>query len=107
MIRENCNPKNANLNLDVDWSVEYTNTDQRHVNYDLILKSQENLDLSFKLRGVVKLEDFEEFVQYECSQIIFNHACSILMNMISLTRQHNYALLRENIGSTVNFSSAL
>ena len=36
-----------------------------------------------------------------------NNACSILMNMISLTRQHNYALLRENIGSTVNFSSAL
>ena len=48
MIREDCHPKNTNLNLDIDWSVEYTNTDQKNINYNLILKSVENFNLNFK-----------------------------------------------------------
>ena len=38
MIRENYTPKNTSLNLDIDWSVEYMDTDQRDVKYDIILK---------------------------------------------------------------------
>lgn len=102
MIRENYNPKNTNLNLDVDWSVEYTNTDQRDINYDIILKSEQYLNLNFKIGGLIRLGDLEEFIQKDCSQIIFHHACSILMNMISLTRQSNYELFKEDISSTVD-----
>lgn len=106
MIRESYNPKNTNLNLDIDWSVEYTNTDQRDIRYDIVLKSAEYLNLNFKLYGLVKLGDFEEFIQQDCSQIIFHHACNILMNMISLTRQSNYELFAEDINSTVNLNTA-
>ena len=76
MIRENYNPKNTNLNLDVDWSVEYTNTDQREINYNIVLRSAEYLNLNFKVEGLLKLDIFEEFVQQECSQIVFHHACT-------------------------------
>ena len=107
MIRENHNPKNTNLNLNIDWSVEYTNTDQRDVKYDIILKSKEYFNLNFKLEGLLKLGDFESFIQQECSQIIFNHACNLLMDMFSLTRQSNYELLNEDIGSAVNLNTAL
>ena len=36
LIREDFNPKNTTLNLDVDWSVEYTDTDQRDIRYNII-----------------------------------------------------------------------
>ena len=102
LIRESFNPKNTNLNLDIDWSVEYTGTDQKDVRYDIILKSAEYLNLSFKLEGLLKLGESEEFIQKDCSQIVFHHACDMLMNLISLTRQSNYELLNEDMTSTVN-----
>ena len=106
MFRANHNPKNTDLNLDIDWSVEYTNTDQKNIGYDIILKSVSGFDLSFKLGGLIRLGDFEEFIQQDCSQIVFHHACSILMDTISLTRQSNYELLNEDIGSAVNLNAA-
>ena len=106
MIRQNHNPKNTNLNLDVDWSVEYSNTDQRDIKYNIILKSGEYLDLSFKVEGLISLDIFEDFLQQECSQIVFHHACTMLMEMISLTRQSNYELLNEDINSAINMNAA-
>ncbi|MGN0176684.1 MAG: pilus assembly protein [Methanobrevibacter sp.] len=97
MIRESCNPKNQNLNLDIDWSVEYTNTDQNDINYDIILKSADFFNLNFKIEGLIILGDFEKFSRQDCSQIIFHHACNMLMNMISLTKQSSYDLLKEEI----------
>jgi hypothetical protein len=105
LIRENYNPKNTNLNLDVDWSVEYNNTDQKDVKYDIVLRSEEYLNLNFKLEGLVILGDLEEFIQKDCSEIIFHHACMILMNLVSLTRQSNYDLLKEDVSSAVNLSA--
>ncbi len=106
MIRENYNPKNTNLNLDVDWSVEYTDTDQKDIQYNIILRSAEYLNLNFKLEGLIRLNDFEEFIQKDCSQIVFHHACNMLMNMISLTRQSDYELFKEDINSAVNLNAA-
>ena len=106
LIRENYNPKNTNLNLDVDWFVEYTNTDQKNINYEIVLKSAEYLNLNFKIAGLLQLGDLEEFIQKDCSQIIFHHACTMLMNMVSLTRQSNYELIKEDINSAVNLNAA-
>ena len=106
LIREDTNPKNTNLDLDIDWSVEYTNTDQEMINFNIILKSCGNFNLNFKVEGLIILGIFEEFVQQECSQIVFNHACTMLVNVFSLTRQSNYELLEEDINSTVNFDTA-
>lgn len=105
MIREGYNPKNMNLNLGVDWSVEYTNTDQKNINYDIVLKSSQCLNLNFKVVGLIHLGEFEEFIQHECSQIIFHHACTILMNLISLTKQSNYELYNEDMNSAVNLNA--
>ncbi|MBQ2831789.1 pilus assembly protein [Methanobrevibacter sp.] len=105
MFRDNYNPKNTNLDLNIDWSVEFTHTNQSVIKYDIILRSEEYLNLSLKVGGLIKLEYLEKFVQEEYSQIVFNHACGILMNMISLTRQSNYELLNEDIDSTVNLSA--
>ena len=92
LIRPNFNPKNATLNLDIDWSVEYTNTNHEEINFDMILKSCGNLDLRFKVEGIVVLEVFEEFIHEEVSQLIFHQACNVLMDMISITRESVYIL---------------
>ena len=105
MIRENQNPKNMNLNLDIDWSVEYTNTDQRDINYNIVLRSAEYLNLNFKVEGLIRLDIFEEFLQRECSQIVFHHACTMLMDMISLTRQSDYELLKDDVNPAVNLNA--
>lgn len=102
LIRDDFNLKNRDLNLNIDWSVEFTHTDQKEIKYDIILKSGEYLNLNFKLEGLVILGNLEKFIQQECSQIVFNHACSMLMNAVSLTRQTKYELLTDNINSAVN-----
>lgn len=100
LIRPNTNPKNSSVNLDIDWSVEYTNTDQNEINFDIILKSYESFDLNFKVEGVVVLELFEEFNQECVSQIIFYQACNVLMDMISITRESVHILSNDsNLGS--------
>ena len=104
MIRESFNPKNTLLNLDIDWSVEYRDTDLKDIKYDIILKSEEYLN--FKLTGLISLGEFEEFIQKDCSEILFHHACSVLMNVISLTRPSNYEILDEDITSTFSLNTA-
>lgn len=90
MIRPCLNPKNQDLNLDVDWSVDYVELDQKHINYNCILKSS---DLKFKLEGILELGLFEEFNQEICSKIIFDKACELLINNFSLSGQSSYNLM--------------
>lgn len=92
MMRPYSNPKNKKLNLEIDWSVEYYDTDLGEIRYDCILKSINSLDLSFKVEGLLKLESFEEFSQATCSQLIFDKAFDILMSLFSLTRQSTHEL---------------
>ena len=103
MIREDVNPKNTNLNLNIDWSVEYTHADPRNINFDIVLKSIENFNLSVKITGIVGLNSNEEFIQYEVSQIIFERACNILMDMISITRESTHIL--SNSEDSLGFGS--
>ena len=105
MFRESYNPKNTKLNLNIDWSVEYTHTDPKVIGYDIVLKSAQYLNLSFKVGGLVRLGDCEEFIQQDCSLIIFHHACDMLMNIISLTRQSDYELFSGESNSAVNLSA--
>ena len=102
LIRPDVNPKNASLKMDIDWSVEYKNTDQNEINFDIILKTCEDLILNFKIEGIVKLDLFEEFIQEDVSRIIFNQACTVLMDMISISRESVHILPRKeysDIGS--------
>ena len=92
MIRPDVNPKNSSLNLDVDWSIEYFDTDQSQIKFCIILRSLNQFSLDFKIEGFVELEAFEKFIQEDVSKLIFHQACTVLMEMISLTRQSTHIL---------------
>ncbi len=95
LIRDDINPKNSRLDLDIDWSVEYTNTDQDEIDFCMDLRSCENFNLSFRVEGIVKLDSFEEFIQEDVSQIVFGRACNVLMDMISITRESKHVLSKK------------
>ena len=95
LIRPDFNPKNSSLNMNIDWSIEYTNTDQDIVNFDIILKSYGEFSLNFKIEGIVILDLFEEFVQDNVSQIIFYQACNTLMDMVSSTNESFHILSKK------------
>ena len=108
LIRDEVNPKNTRLNLDIDWFVEYTNTDQDEINFTIVLRTCENFNLNFKVDGIAKLDLLEEFIQEDVSQVIFCRACDVLMDMISLTRESVHSLPEReysNLGSE-NFPNA-
>ena len=101
LIRDDINPRNSDLNLDIDWYVEYTNADQDRINFNIVLKSCENFNLNFKVEGILKLDLFEEFIQDECSQVIFYHACNVLMDMVSLTRESIHIISKKEYPDTL------
>ena len=92
MIRPDVNPRNSSLNLDIDWSIEYTDTDQNQIRFNIILKSLNQFSLDFKIEGVVVLSEFEKFIQEDVSQLIFHKSFNILMDMVSLTRDSTHIL---------------
>ncbi|WP_405280147.1 hypothetical protein [Methanobrevibacter sp.] len=108
LIRDDINPRNSDLNLDIDWYVEYTNADQDRINFNIVLKSCENFNLNFKVDGILKLDLFEEFIQDECSQVIFYHACNVLMDMISITRESIHIISKKeypDLGSENHYNA--
>ena len=103
LIRDDVNPKNLSLNLDIDWAVEYRNTDQEMIDFDIVLKSCENFELNFKIEGIIILGMFEKFSQEEVSQIIFHKACKVLMDMVSITRESSHIL--SNVDDSLSIGS--
>ena len=91
MIRPLTNPKNCDLDLEMDWSIDYTKIDQKNIGYNCILKSI-FLDLNFKIEGILKLEDCEEVSEETSSQFILNNSFDLLMKMFSLTIPSSHTL---------------
>ncbi|MCR5026735.1 MAG: pilus assembly protein [Methanobrevibacter sp.] len=92
MIRPDANPKNSSLNFDIDWSIDYYDSEQCQKKFCIILRSLNQFILDFKIEGFIELDAFEKFDKEEVSQLIFHRACSVLMDMISLTRQSSHVL---------------
>ena len=92
MIRQDLNPKNSTLNLDIDWTVEYIHRDQKNIGFNIIIKTLRNFDFNVKIEGFLELNSNENFIQEEISKIIFQKACSVFMDMISITRQSAHSL---------------
>lgn len=92
MIRQDMNPINSKLNLDIDWTIDYVHRDPKNIGFNIIIKTLKNFDFNVKIEGVLELNSNEDFIQEEISKIIFQKACSIFMDMISITRQSTHIL---------------
>lgn len=108
LMRPKFNPKNQKLNLDLNWGIDYKNTEGLNIKYDCTLKTFQTFPLNFKTEGILKLEENEEFLQEEISQIIFDKSFEMFMEMISLTKDYS-ANLKEinNVPTNKNLNETI
>lgn len=98
--RPDFNPKNSNLNLDIDWSVDFKDENSNLIRYTSFLKNIQDFKLDLKVKGIIKLKSGEVFSKEEFSQFVFDNSVNVLMNLISLTRENHYYLTsHNNLGS--------
>lgn len=102
LFRPNTNPKNKQLDLDIDWAVEYDDITKEQMKFDIILKSCKNFTLNFRIEGIVKLDSFEKLLQDEISQKIFHQSIKVLMDMISITRESTHDISNTNESELYN-----
>ena len=102
LSRQDINPKNKQLDLDIEWVVEYDDITQDQMTFDIVLKSCKNFTLNFKIEGIVKLDSFEKLVQEEISQKIFHQSIKVLMDMISITRESTHDISNTNESELYN-----
>ncbi|NYB52103.1 MAG: pilus assembly protein [Methanobacteriaceae archaeon] len=89
MIRPNTNPRSCNLNLNVDWSIEYIKSDEGNMEYVCTLKSIGEMPLQFAVQGILEckkqVEDLEKR-SHEISPLILEKCMKTMMNLINITK---------------------
>ncbi|EHP85692.1 hypothetical protein [Methanotorris formicicus] len=85
LVRPKENPKNTNLELDVDWNIEYKKINNNSFCYICNLKMEE-FPVSFVVEGVVEFEENTNNVSEDVSQSILDKLLQILVNLINLTK---------------------
>lgn len=87
MFRPETNPKGQNLDLDLDWAIDYKNADVNHIEYTCTLKTFQLFPLNFKVEGFLQFEELENVSKNKISQIIFDRCLEILLKMVNLTKE--------------------
>jgi len=87
LIRPTENPKNANLELNVDWDIEYKKISKNSFEYICNLKMEGGFQTSFVVEGIVEFEESINHISENISQSIVDKLFQILVNMINLTKE--------------------
>jgi len=86
MIRPEINPKNCNLNLDVDWDVDYKETDSSSLEYVCNLKTINEFPIHLTVEGNVEFESLEALSK-ELTGMILDNCFKIMINMVNITQE--------------------
>lgn len=89
MIRPSKNPKSCDLSLNVDWSIEYSRTEDGNMGYVCTLKSIGEMPLKFAIQGFLEcetqIEDLEKRSD-ELSPLILDKCMNAMINIVNATR---------------------
>lgn len=88
MFRPDKNPRSCNLDLNLDWSVDYTTLDSKSTEYTFKVQNLNKFPLDFKIEGLLKYNKSEEFSE-KITPLIFDQAVEIVLKMINLTKEIN------------------
>lgn len=98
MIRPGINPKSCDLNLNIDWSIEYTKTDEGNVEYVCTLNAMGEMPIQFAVQGsldcVDQTEDLEKRSD-ELSPLILDKCMNTMINIVNITK--NSVLTIKNV----------
>jgi hypothetical protein len=88
MIRPETNLKSCNLDLNVNWAVEYNEENEKHLGYLCKLRTDEEFPIIFAAQGFVGLKSNETFekISADLSRLILDKSMNIMVNMVNMTR---------------------
>lgn len=89
MIRPEKNPKSCDLNLSVDWSIEYTKNNEGIMEYLCTLIAIGELPIQFAIQGLAECEDPDEDLEKhssELSPLILDKCMNTMINMVNATK---------------------
>ena len=88
MIRPGNNPRSCDLNLNVDWTIEYNRTDEGDMGYVCTLDALGEMPLKFAVQGFLeceaKIEDLEKRSD-ELSPLILDKCMNTMVNIVNAT----------------------
>jgi hypothetical protein len=89
MIRPGINPKSCDLNLNIDWSIEYTKTDEGNIEYTCTLNAMGEMPIQFAVQGSLDCEDKSEDLEKrsnELSPLILDKCMNTMINIVNVTK---------------------
>ncbi len=89
MIRPGINPKSCDLNLSIDWSIEYNRTEEGNLGYTCTLNATGEMPIKFAVQGFLEgepqIEDLEKRSE-ELSPLILDTCMNTMLNTINATK---------------------
>ncbi|GAA5819179.1 MAG: pilus assembly protein [Methanobrevibacter sp. CfCl-M3] len=92
MIRPQHNIKSQELDLAVDWSVDFENDTAKIMGYVCKIKTSKSFPLNLQIEGILNSDDLENFSKTEVSQVIFSKCLEILLNLLNLSKEHFFEI---------------
>jgi len=89
MVRPDKNPKSCDLDLNVNWSIDYIKIDEKTLEYVCVLTTIDELPLNFAIQGLIKCTDHKvdlEKRSNELSSLILDKGMETMISMVNATK---------------------
>lgn len=102
IIRPERNLKKPNIDLDVDWYVDFNEKRNSSLEYSCTIKTSDKYPITFRVNGTVRLEDLKD--PNILSNTIFDNSLKMMLNMLNLTKKVNINIETELRNSKSTFT---
>lgn len=92
LLRPNSNPRNKDLNLNINWITDFNVISKKEMQFNCILESSDIFASNFKIEGILKFKSYEKFEKEEASSFIVELALDIFHRIVSDTRDREISL---------------
>ncbi|WP_424356042.1 hypothetical protein [Methanobacterium sp. MBAC-LM] len=103
IIRPEKDPKKPNIDLDVDWYVDFKEKSNSSLEYSCTIKTSDKYPITFRINGTVGLEDLKDPANILPSAI-FDNSLKIMLNMLNLTKSADINIKTELEDSNSTFT---
>jgi len=89
MVRPDKNPKNCDLDLNVNWNIDFVKIDEKTLEYICVLTTIGELPLNFAIQGLIECEDPKVDLEKrsgELSPLILDLGMETLVSMVNATK---------------------
>ncbi len=95
MIRPSTHPKGCELNLNIDWSIEYMKNDEEILEYVCTINTIGELPLQFAIQGSLESDAQQEDLENrseELSPLILDKCLNMMMDIVNTTKSSTITL---------------